>query len=123
MALSTETVGRLLATGRGYAQFAVGALTSLGLLSAANSKGLTDGLADVFTGISQIVQGFTSIWHILVVVLAPIASVAMAMWSSNSAKVTSQAAAVQAAVADPNTPITPATKTLIVATANEVSKP
>lgn len=123
MAISSETIGRLLASGRGYAQFFVGAATSIGLLSAANSKGLTDGLSDVFAGISQMVHGFTSIWQILVVVLAPITSVALAKWSSNSAKIVNQVVAVQAAVKDPNTPIPPEVKTAIVATANEVSKP
>jgi len=108
MAISTETVGRLLASARGYAQFGVGALTSIGLLSAANSKGLTDGLADVFAGISQTIHGFTSIWQILVVVLAPVTSVVLAKWSSNTAKTSNQAAAVKAAVIDPNTPIPPA---------------
>ena len=122
MAFSVETVGRLLASARGYAQFGVGALTSIGLLSAANSKGLTDGLSDVFAGISQTVHGFTSIWQILTVVLAPVASVILAKWSSNTARTSSQAAAVQAAVIDPNTAITPATKSVIVNTANEATK-
>lgn len=122
MALSTETVGRLLASARGYAQFGVGALTSIGLLSAANSKGLTDGLSDVFAGISQTIHGFTSIWQIMVVVLAPVASVVLSKWSSNTAKTSSQALAVKAAVADPNTPITPEAKTAIVAAATEVTK-
>jgi hypothetical protein len=123
LAFSVETVGRLLASARGYAQFGVGALTSIGLLSAANSKGLAAGLSEVFTGISQTIHGFTSIWTILVVVLAPITSMVLAKWSSHTAKTSSQAAAVQAAVIDPNTPISPAVKTVIVSTANEVSKP
>ena len=123
MAISSETIGRLLASGRGYAQFFVGAATSLGLLSAANSKGLIDGLSDVFAGISQIIHGFTSIWQILVVVLAPVSSVVLAKWSSNSAKTANQAIAVQTAVKDPNTPIPSEVKNVIVATANEVSRP
>jgi hypothetical protein len=122
LAFSVETVGRLLASARGYAQFGVGALTSIGLLSAANSKGLADGLSEVFTGISQTIHGFTSIWTILAVVLAPVTSVILAKWSSHTARTSSQAAAVQAAVIDPNTPISPAVKTVIVSTANEVTK-
>jgi hypothetical protein len=120
MTISTETIGRLLASARGYSQYAVGFATSLGLLSAANSKGLTDGLSDVFAGISQTVHGFTSIWQVLVVVGAPIASVVLARWSSSTAKTSSQAAAVKAAVVDPNTPITPDVKSVIITTANEV---
>lgn len=122
MQISTETVGRLLASARGYTQYAVGFATSLGLLTAANSKGLTDGFSDIFAGISQTLHGFTSVWQIGVVVLAPIASIVLAKWSSNSAKVSSQAVAVQAAVADPNTPITPETKSVIVSAAKEAAK-
>lgn len=122
MAISTETIGRLLASARGYAQFGVGALTSIGLLSASNSKGLSDGFSDVFTGIAQTIHGFTSIWQILVVVLAPIASVVLAKWSSNSAKTVNQATAVKAAVIDPNTVIPPETKTAILEAATEVKK-
>lgn len=122
MNISTETVGRLLASFRGYAQYAVGFATSLGLLSAANSKGLTDGIADVFSGITQTIHGFTSIWQILVIVLAPVASVVLAKWSSASAKTVNQAAAVKAAVIDPNTPIAPEAKAAIVSAATEVVK-
>lgn len=123
MAISTETVGRLLASARGYSQFAIGAATSAGLVSAANSKGLADGFADIFNGLIQTVHGFTSVWQIGTVVLGPILGVVLARWSSNTAKVSSQAAAVQAAVADPNTPIPQEAKTAIVAAANEVAKP
>lgn len=122
MNISTETVGRLLASARGYTQYAVGFATSLGLLSAANSKGLSDGFADIFAGISQTFHGFTSVWQIGVVVLAPVTSIVLAKWSSNSAKTASQAAAVKAAVIDPNTPISPETKASIVVAANEVVK-
>lgn len=120
MNISTETIGRLLASGRGYAQYAVGFATSLGLLSAANSKGLTDGLSDVVGGIMQTIHGFTSIWQIGVVVLAPVTSIVLAKWSSKSATTASQAAAVQAAVVDPNTPIAPEVKQTIITTAKAV---
>jgi hypothetical protein len=122
MQISTETVGRLLASARGYTQYAIGFATSLGLLTAANSKGLADGFSDIFAGISQTVHGFTSVWQIGVVVLAPVASIVLAKWSSNSAKVSNQAVAVQAAVVDPNTPIAPETKAVIVSTAKEAVK-
>ncbi len=120
MNISTETIGRLLASGRGYAQFGVGALTSIGLLSAANSKGLDDGFSDIFAGINQVIHGFTSVWQILAVVIAPVASVVLARWSSKSATVASQAAAVQAAVVDPNTPIPPEVKDTIITTAKAI---
>lgn len=120
MTISTETIGRLLASGRGYAQYFVGFATSLGLISASQSKTLTDSLAEVVSGVTQIVHGFTSIWQIGVVVLAPVVSVVLAKWSSNSAKTANQAAAVKAAVADPNTPIAPEVKETIITTAKAV---
>lgn len=120
MTFSSETVGRLLASGRGYAQAGVGALGMLGLLSAANQKGLADGFADIFAGISQTVHGFTSVWQIAAVVLAPLASIGLAKWSSNTAKTVNQAAAVKAAVEDPKTPIPPEAATAIKAAAAQV---
>ena len=120
MQFSTETIGRLLASGRGYAQFGVGAIASAGLVSAANSKGLSDGFADIFNGLVQTLHGVTSVWQISTVILAPIISFALAKWSSNSAKTVNQAASVQAAVLDPNTTIPPAVKDVIVSTAKAV---
>lgn len=122
MNISTETIGRLLASARGYSQWFVGFATSLGLVSASQSKTLTDSLTEVWNGLSMVAHGFTSIWQIGVVVLGPIVAVALAKWSSNSAKTVNQANAVKAAAVDPNTPITPETKTAIVAAATEVAK-
>jgi short subunit fatty acids transporter len=120
MTFSTETIGRLLASFRGYAQYFVGFATSLGLVSASQSKTLTDSFSEIFNGLAQIIHGFTSVWQIGVVVLTPIISVVLARWSSNSAKTTSQAVAVKAAVEDPNTPISPAAKDAIVTAAAKV---
>lgn len=122
MNISTETIGRLLASGRGYAQAGVGALGMLGILSAANQKGLSDGFADIFAGLGQMMHGFTSVWQIAAVVITPFASIALAKWSSNSAKAVNQAAAVKAAIVDPNTPVSPELKATVVATAQEAVK-
>lgn len=120
MSISTETIGRLLASGRGYAQYFTGMATMLGIFSAAQSKDITDSISEIATGVSQIVHGFTSIWQIAAVVLTPIISVVLAKWSSNTAKVANQAAAVKAAVVDPNTPIPPEVKETIITTAKAV---
>lgn len=120
MNISTETIGRLLASGRGYAQAGIGALGMLGILSAANQKGLSEGFADIFAGIGQMVHGFTSVWQISAVVAAPFISIALARWSSITAKTANQAVAVQKAVLDPNTPVTPAVKETIITTAKAV---
>jgi len=121
MALSAETIGRLLASGRNYASTIVGFIGGVGIVSAAQSKGLTDALSEIFNGLSMVFHGATSLWQILVVAF-PIIGIAMAKLASNSAKVTNQAAAVKVAVLDPNTAISPQVKSIIVSTANEVSK-
>jgi len=121
VALSAETVGRLLASGRNYASTIVGFIGGVGVISAAQSKGLTDALNEIFNGLSMVFHGATSLWQILVVAF-PIIGLAMGKFASNSAKVTNQAPAVLAAVKDPATPIPPETKTAIIAAATEVSK-
>lgn len=122
MALSTETVGRLLASGRNYASTIVGFIGGVGVVSASQSKGLSDSFTEIFNGLSMVFHGATSLWQILVVAF-PIIGVILAKLASNSAKVTNQAPAVLAAVKDPATPIPPETKIAIIAAANEVSKP
>ncbi len=121
MNISTETIGRLLASGRNYASTVVGFIGGVGVISAAQSKGLTDALGEIFNGLSMIVHGATSMWQILVVAF-PIIGVVMAKMASNSAKTANQAAAVKTAVLDPSTPISPETKAAIVVAANEVVK-
>lgn len=102
MTLSSETIGRLLASGRGYTQYVLGVATTLGLISASNSKGLTDSLNEIFNGVAMIYHGATSFWQIAAVILTPIGSVILAKWSSNSAKTANQAVAVQTAVKEAN---------------------
>jgi hypothetical protein len=119
MSISTETIGRLLASGRNYASTIVGFIGGVGLMSASQSKGLTDAFNEMINGLSMIVHGATDAWGILVVAF-PIIGVVLAKWASNSAKVANQAAAVQAAVVDPNTPIAPEVKETIITTAKAV---
>jgi di/tricarboxylate transporter len=121
MNISTETVGRLLASGRNYASTLVGFIGGIGLMSASQQKGFSDAIGEIFNGLSQVVHGATSLWQIAVVAF-PIIGVIMAKFASNSAKVANQAPAVLAAVKDPNTPISPETKTAIVSAATEVVK-
>ncbi|HXP63982.1 MAG TPA: hypothetical protein VN815_00790 [Steroidobacteraceae bacterium] len=121
MALSVETVNRLLASGRNYVSTIVGFVGGIGLMSAAQQKGVSEALTEIFNGLSQIVHGATSLWGILIVAF-PAIGLWMGRIASNSAKVTSQTAAVKAAVADPNTPIPPEAKTAIVDAAKEVQK-
>lgn len=96
MAISTETVGRLLASGRNYASTFVGFVGGIGLMSAAQQKGFMDAINEIINGLSQVFHGATSLWQILIVAF-PIIGVAMAKLASNSAKKENQAAAVVAA--------------------------
>lgn len=101
MALSTETIGRLWASGRNYASMFVGFVGGVGVISASQSKGLTDALSEIYNGVNMVVHGATSAWQILVVAF-PIITIAIAKLASNSAKTPNQAAAVKATMLDPN---------------------
>lgn len=122
MAFSTETIGRLYASGRNYANLAIGFASGIGIISAAQNKGLMDSLTEIGNGISQIVHGATSAWQILAVIAAPIIGPILAKLASNSAKTSNQAIAVKAAIVDPNTPITSEVKTTVIEAATEVKK-
>ena len=109
MALSTETVGRLLASGRNYAGQIIAFAGGVGVMSAAQQKGLTDAFSEIVTGINQVIHGATNAWAILAVVAAPIVGPLLARWASNSAKTVNQAASVKATVEeslkDPSKPV------------------
>ena len=102
MALSVETINRLLASGRNYVSTFAGFIGGIGIMSASQSKGLTDAFMEIFNGLSMIVHGATSAWAILIVAFPIIGSI-MARMASKSATVDNQSAQVQAAAKDPNT--------------------
>lgn len=120
MKFSVETVRRLWASGRNYASLVLGFASGIGVVSAAQEKGLNDALNEIYQGVSLIVHGGTSAWVILVAIGAPIIGPIIARYASKSATTESQAKAVVAAVADPNTPITPETKAAITTAAAKV---
>lgn len=122
MAFSTETIGRLYASGRNYINSGLGLLTGIGLMSVSQNKGLMDSLNEMYNGISQIVHGATSAWQIIAVVAAPILTPIIARYASKSATTSNQAAAVKAAIIDPNTAITPEVKAVVLDAATEVKK-
>jgi hypothetical protein len=122
MQISTETIGRLYASGRNYLGQILAFASGVGVISAAQNKGLMDSLTEIYNGVSQIVHGATSAWQIITVVSAPIVGPLLARWASNSAKTSSQAAAVKAAIIDPNTPIPPEVKATVIEAATEVKK-
>lgn len=122
MAISTETIGRLYASGRNYINLGIGFASGVGILSASQNKGLTDALGEMYNGVSMIVHGATSAWTILAVVAAPIIGPILARMASNSAKTVNQAASVKAAIVDPNTEIKPEVKAAVLEAATEVKK-
>ena len=126
MNFSTETIGQIWAQGRNYINSGLGLLTGIGLMSAAQDKGLMDSLGEIYTGVSQVIHGATSAWQIIVVIAAPILTPVIAWFASKSAKTSSQAAAVVTALKDPNTPVTLETKAAVldaVANIPEVKTP
>lgn len=104
MALSVETVNRLLASGRNYASMAVGLIGGVGLMSAAQQKGVMDALTEMGNGLSLIFHGATNLWQILIVAF-PILAVWFARIASKSATTKNQADQAKAAIIDPNTPV------------------
>lgn len=126
MNISTETLGRLYASGRNYLNLGLGFLCGVGLMSSGQQKGLLDAVQQMYDGAVQVVHGATSAWQIIVVVAAPIVGPFLARMASNSAKVPNQAQAIAAAVRDPNTVVPVEAKAAILDAAAEstpLSKP
>lgn len=110
MAISSETVGRLLASGRNYAGQIIAFAGGIGVMSAAQQKSLSEGLGQVIDGIMMVIHGGATMWTVLAVVAAPIVGPILARWASNTAKTSNQAAAVQTAIRDPNATVSFETK-------------
>lgn len=110
MAISSETIGRLYASGRNYVNLFIGFASGVGIVNAAQQKEIMDSLTEIYNGVSMIIHGGTSLYTVLAVLAAPIVGPILARWASNSAKVDNQAQAVKAAMADPNTPVSPIAK-------------
>ena len=104
MKFSVETIGKFWAQGRNYASMLVGFIGGVGI-------------NEIAAGVSQIIHGATSIWQILIAAF-PFLAVWFAKMAGNSAKTTSQAAALNAAVKEangnPNTQLPLQTKAAIL---------
>ncbi len=95
MKFSVETIGKLWASGRHYVSMSAGLLTGIGLMSAADNKGLTEAISQIYDGVALVVTGASSAWQVLLAAF-PIIGIAMAKIASNSAKTDSQAASLAA---------------------------
>lgn len=125
MAFSVETANKILAQARGYAQYGMGLATMLGVMTAAQQKDALQAMSDIGAGLAQVVHGATNLWTIGLVASGPFVSIALAQWSKFKSTTASHAADVQAAVKDPNSPISfEAKASLLDATASldEVKK-
>ncbi len=125
MQLSSETIGRLLASGRNYVGQIIAFGGGVGVMSAAHQKDLSASIVQMVDGIMMVVHGATNAWAIVAVLAAPIIGPILARWASNSARTPNQAAALQAAVKDPNTSVPLEAKAAIldaVANLDEVKK-
>ena len=122
MKFSVETIGRLWASGRNYANLGIGFASGIGILSAAQNKGITDALGQIYDGVAQVVTGATSLWQIVAVIAAPIIGPILARMASNSAKNERQAASLVSSIKDPNTPISSEVKAIVLQAATEVKK-
>jgi hypothetical protein len=117
MKISTETIGKWYAEGRNYGSMALGLLTGIGVMSAAQQQGMMDALNQMYQGVLMIVSGATSFYQILIVAF-PIVGIMLAKMAKKSATVDSQSKAVLTAAQDPNTEISKgATANLLAAAA------
>lgn len=123
MAISTETIGKWLAEGRNYGSMALGLLTGIGVMSAAQQQGMADAFHQMYQGVMLIVSGATSFYQILIVAF-PIVGVLLAKMAKKSASVDNQAAALVAAAKDPNTDVSKiATANIAAAAAETLDQP
>lgn len=117
MKISTETIGKLYAEWRNYGSMALGLLTGIGLMSAAQQQGMMDAINQMYQGVLMIVSGATSFYQILIVAF-PVVGIMFAKMAKKSATVDSQSKAVLTAAQDPNTEISKgATANLLAAAA------
>jgi hypothetical protein len=121
MQISSETVGRLLASGRNYAGQIIAFASGIGVMSAAQQKDLMDALGEIVNGVSMVFHGASSAWTIIAVLAAPIVGPLLARWASKSATTDSQALAVKTAVQDPNTTVSKEAKINLVTAAADPS--
>jgi predicted NBD/HSP70 family sugar kinase len=122
MQFSLETVARFYAAGRNQVNQVLGFAAGVGVITVAQDQGAMDAIDQIGKGLSMVFHGATSLYSIGVVVLGPAVGWVLTWYAQRSAKTVNQAAAVKAAVVDPNTPISPETKATIVDAAIQVTK-
>ena len=122
MAFSIETIGRLWAAGRNLGNQAIGIMVGAGLATAAQQQGFVEALDQIWKGAQMIYSGGSSLYAIGIVVLGPPIGWFWSYVAQRSAKTDSQAAAVHAAVADPNTLVSAETQKSIIQTTASIAQ-
>lgn len=100
--LSIETIAKIYAQGRNYANQLLGAVVMFGIMTAAQQKQIMDGLSDFYNGLVLAFTGASHVWQVLVIVFGPIIGGLLAKKASNSASTKSQAASLVERAKDPN---------------------
>lgn len=120
--ISLETVGRLYASGRNYANLGLGFAAGVGIISAAQNKDFIDALGEVYQGVTLIIHGGTAIWTMIAAILAPIVGGYLARKASNSAKTENRQANIIAIARDPNDSGNDAAKAALIQAAGEIAR-
>lgn len=120
--ISLETVGRLYASGRNYANMGLGFAAGVGIISAAQNKDFLDALGEVYQGVTLVVHGGTAIWTMVAAILAPITGAFLARKASNSAKTENRQAGIIAIARDPNDSGNDAAKAALIRAAGEIAR-
>lgn len=120
--ISLETVGRLYASGRNYANMGLGFAAGVGIISAAQNKDFLDALGEVYQGVTLVVHGGTAIWTMVAAILAPIIGAFLARKASNSAKTENRQAGIIAIARDPNDSGNDAAKAALIQASAEIAR-
>lgn len=119
--ISLETVGRLYASGRNYANLGLGFAAGVGIISAAQNKDFTDALGEVYQGVTLVVHGGTAIWTMIAAIAAPVVGGIIARFASNSAKTENRQANIIAIARDTNDSGNDAAKAALIDAAREIA--
>ena len=122
MAFSIETVGRVWAAGRNLGNQAIGMAVGAGLATASQQADFLTAVDQIWKGAQMIYSGGSSLYALGVVVLGPAIGWYWSYVAQRSAKTDSQAAAVHAAVADPNTMVSAETQKSIIQTTASIAQ-
>lgn len=120
--ISLETVGRLYASGRNYANMGLGFAAGVGIISAAQNKDFLDALGEVYQGVTLVVHGGTAIWTMIAAILAPVVGGILARCASNSAKTEKRQDNIIAIARDPSDSGNDAAKAALIRAAGEIAR-